>query len=231
MFAVLITSFLLLAVISFAIYRRQHVSPGESANRILSPPPSLFADSIEQEQARLEAAQLEKERAEQRGQLLSRAVAGDKAALREAHQSGDAKLYEEVLCALVRRAENEKQVFALASYVAREGSLPVNLKLAEAFAESWRHAPDRRMTAEMLHVAALAGDAKFYQQAIETALLYWRERKLSDMTAEELQQLIESEFWLLPPDARNSGAGFLLKRKLAHVRRELAETKTVTSEE
>ena len=83
---------------------------------------------------------------------------------------------------------------------------------------------DRRTTAAMLHVAALAGDAKFYQQAIETALLYWREQKLSDMTAEELTQLIESEFWLIPPDARNSGAGFLLKQKLAHVRRELTAT-------
>jgi hypothetical protein len=225
MVVILITSFFLLAIISFAIYRRQHVSPGESANRILSPPPSLFADSIAAEQARLEAAQTEKELAERRQQLLARAFAGDKAALPEAHESGDANLYEEVLCALVQRAENEKQVFALASYVARNDSLPVNLKLAEAFNEHWKDAPDRRTTAEMLHVAALAGDAGFYQQAIETALLYWRERKLSDMTAEELQQLVESEFWLIPPDARNSGAGFLLKRKLAHVRRELAAVK------
>ncbi len=224
MIAFLITSFFLLAAISFAIYRWQHVSPGESANRALPPPPdfkSLFADSVAEEQARLITAQSEKELAEKRRQLLSRADAGDKAALPEAHESGDVDLYDEVLNALVRRAENEKQVFALASYIARSDGLPVNLKLAEAFTENWKHAPDRRTTAEMLHVAALAGDAKFYQQAIETALLYWREQKLPDMAAEELAQLIESEFWLIPPDARNSGAGFLLKQKLAHVRREL----------
>ena len=224
MFAVLITSFLLLAAISFAIYRRQHVSPGESANRALPPPPSLFADSIAAEQARLDAAQSEKELAEKRLQLLSRADAGHRDALPEAHACGDKGLYDEVLNTLVSRAENERQVFALASYIARSDGLPVNLKLAGAFTENWKHAPDRCKTAEMLHVAALAGDAKFYQQAIETALLYWREQKLTDMTAEELSQLVESEFWLIPPDARNSGAGFLLKQKLAHVRRELMAT-------
>lgn len=224
MIAFLITSFLLLVAISFAIYRRQHVSPGEGANRALPPThgfKSLFADSVTEEQARLEAAQSEKELAEKRRQLLSRADAGDKATLLEACESGDVDLYDEVLNTLVRRAENEKQVFALASYIARGDGLHVNLKLAEAFTENWKHAPDRRTMAEMLHVAALAGDAEFYQQAIETALLYWREQKLPGMSAEELTQLIESEFWLIPSTARNSGAGFLLKQKLAHVRREL----------
>lgn len=179
----------------------------------------------------MDAAQSEKELAEKRRQLLARADAGDRDALPEAHAGGDKELYDEVLNALVRRAENEKQVFALASYIARSDGLPVNLQLAEAFTENWKHAPGRRTTAEMLHVAALAGDAKFYQQAIETALLYWRERRLSEMTAEELTRLIESEFWLIPSNARNSGAGFLLKQKLAHVRRELAATKTVTGDE
>ncbi|MBV9209277.1 MAG: hypothetical protein JOZ52_01540, partial [Acidobacteria bacterium] len=117
MVAILITSFLLLAAISFAIYRWQQVSPRENENRILPPPPpSLFADSVEQEQARLMAAQAEEELAGRRQELLSRAAAGDKKALPEAHQSGDANLYDEVLDALVRRAENERQVFALASY-------------------------------------------------------------------------------------------------------------------
>jgi hypothetical protein len=225
MVAVLITSFLLLAIISFAIYRWQQISSGEGANRALPPAPpdfkGLFAAAAEEEQALFIAAQAEKELAERRRELLSRAEAGDKAALLEAHASGDAKLYDEALSALVRRAANEKQVFALASFVAREGSLPVNLHLAEAFTENWKGAPDRSTTAEMLHVAALAGDAEFYQRAIETLLLYWREQRLSDMSAAELRQLIESEFWLLPSHARNSGAGFLLKREIARARRQL----------
>lgn len=227
MVAVLITSFLLLAIISFAIYRWQQVSSGAGANRALPPAPpdfkGLFAAAAEEEQARLEAAQAAQELAEQRRELLSRAAAGDKTALLEAHGSGDAKLYHEALRALVRRAANEKQVFALASYVARHESLPVNLPLAEAFAENWKQSPDRRTTAEMLHVAALAGDAEFYQRTIETLLLYWREQRLPDISAAELGQLIESEYWLLPSHARNSGAGFLLKREIASARRKLKQ--------
>ncbi|MBV9958039.1 MAG: hypothetical protein JO360_06430 [Acidobacteria bacterium] len=227
MVAVLITSFLLLAIISFAIYRWQQVSSGEGANRALPPAPpdfkGLFAAAAEEEQSRLEAAQAAEELAERKRALLSRAEAGDRHALLEAHESGDAALYEEALNALVRQAANGKQVFALASYIARQEGLTVNLSLAEAFAENWKNAPDRRTTAELLHVAALAGDATVYQRAIETLLLYWREQRLPDMSAAELTQLIESEYWLLPSHARSSGAGFLLKREIASARRQLQQ--------
>ena len=52
------------------------------------------------------------------------------------------------------------------------------------------------------------------------ALLFWRNSAFR-MTAEELQSLIDAEYWLLASDARSSGAGFMLKRKLAEARREL----------
>jgi hypothetical protein len=83
----------------------------------------------------------------------------------------------------------------------------------------------------MLHVAALSGDANLYQTAIETAYQFWRERRLTEISADELRQLMESEFWILAPIVRNSGAGFVLKRKLAQLRRQLvAASKTVTSD-
>lgn len=235
MVTVLITSFLLLLAVSFAIYRWQRVASKDYADRALPAPPApdfkgLFNDAGKDEDTRLLAAQAERELALKRQELVARAGAGDKEALQEAHESGDRKLYEEVLNALVERAENEKQLFALASYVARHDGLPVNSSLAAAFASNWKLAPDRRSTAEMLHLAALAGDAGFYRQVIETALQYWQERQLPDMNAGELLQLIESEFWLIPTNERNSGAGFLLKRELAKVRRTLAAT-TKTSDE
>lgn len=231
MVTVLIASFILLAAISFALYRSRHGAlSDDDANpaQLLPPSPadyrSLFADPAAEAEAR--AAQEEKERKERRREILLRAAEGDKQALVEAHKSGDGLLYEEVLHQFIERAgENKKQLFALASFIARHAGLPVNRELASAFLESWKHAPARGNTPEMLHLAALAGDAALYQQAIETALLYWHEQKLSDISAEELAQLIESEFWLIPSDARNSGAGFLLKRRLATVRRELAAAK------
>ncbi len=227
MVTVLIASFILLAAISFALYRSRHNALPDDEAPALPPPPtdfkSLFEDPAAEAEAR--AAQVEKELAEKRAKLLARAAEGEKQTLNEAHAIGDNKLYEQVLHTLVERAgANEKQLFALASYIARADSLPVNTKLAAAFLESWKLSPGRHATAQMLHLCALAGDAALYQKAIETVLRYWQEQKLSDMTAEELARLIESEFWLIPSTARNSGAGFLLKRKLATVRRELAAT-------
>ena len=58
----------------------------------------------------------------------------------------------------------------------------------------------------MLHVAALADDANIYQAAIETAYQFWRDQKLTGILADELRQLMESEFWILSPAVRNSGA-------------------------
>jgi hypothetical protein len=225
MVTVLITSFLLLAVVSFAIYRWQRIASNDNGSQSLPPAPDfegLFADSIEEEQLRLNAEQSETELKEKRKELFGRAKDGDKSSLLEAHAYGDKKFYDEVLDALVQFAPNEKQVFALASYVSRSGKLRVNKSLANAFTESWKCSPNRQTTAQMLHVAAMTGDASVYHKAVELVQLIRIEGKLPDIAPEELTQLIESEYWLLPSDARNSGAGFLLKRELAKVRRELA---------
>jgi hypothetical protein len=228
MVTVLVTSFLLLVVISFAIYRWQRVASGETVNRTLPPPPDfqgLFADSLTAEQARLNAAQLDNDLKEKRRELLVRAESGDKEVLPEAHNTGDKKLYEEILNALVLRAENDKQVLALASYIKRSAvRLKINTTLAEAFTKVWTKAPERNTTAGMLHVVALAGEPTLYQQTVEQVLQHWRDKLLSNMTAEEVVTLIESEFWLIPSSARNSGTGFLLKRELAKIRRELLRT-------
>ena len=46
--------------------------------------------------------------------------------------------------------------------------------------------------------------------------------RVRNMSAEELRSLFEGEYWLLSSEAKRSGAGFLLKQRLAHVRRELS---------
>jgi hypothetical protein len=95
--------------------------------------------------------------------------------------------------------------------------------MAQSFIEMWQSAPSRKLTADMLHIAALSDDAEIYEEAIEMALLFWRNNAFR-MTAEELRTLIESEYWVLTTEARSSGAGFMLKRKLAEARRELGAT-------
>jgi hypothetical protein len=219
----LITSFLLLAGITYAAYLWQRPSSKEGAEALLPPPGAagLFSEDPG-EPAPRELSDGRNPGEDERRALLARAEAGDKEALDEARATEDAALYDEVLNILTERADSDKSLLALASYVARsDARLSVNRRLAERFIESYRRAPDRQTTMKMLHVAAGANDAGLYQTAVETAYQFWRDRRLTGTSADELRQLIEGEFWLLSPEARTSGAGFLLKRTLARLRKQL----------
>jgi hypothetical protein len=224
MVTLLITSFLILAGITYVVYLWQRPSPREGAEYTLPPPRAvgLFDDDTVNELSPRELTSGEDVTQQQREALLIRARAGDKESLPEAHAFHDHHLYDEVLNALVEAADSDKGLLALASYITRsDASLRVNSRLADRFLESWKKAPDRNSTAKMLHVAALSGDAGVYQTAIETSYQLWRDRQLPGINADELRQLFESEFWILAPEVRNSGAGFVLKRKLAQLRRQL----------
>jgi hypothetical protein len=234
MVTVLVTSFLLLAAISYAIYCWQRTSSNVNAERALPPPPrarSLFSDesSAAELDARLRADEALKQAHVERASLLERAAGEDKTALLDAHASGDATLYEEVLDALVVRANGYKKVLALASYISRH-ELRVNAPLADKFLEAWKASTvDRRSLAVMLHLAAMADDAHVYQRAVEAAFQLWREGALADVSAEELRALFDGEFWMLSGNVRSSGAGFILKRKLAALRRELSSGSSQSS--
>src|SRR5215213_1520289 len=107
MVTVLVTSFFLLTVISYAIYRWQRSSSNENAeHQALSPPPrvrSLFSDERAEAAlaTSLKEAEAEKHFSELRARLLEAAARGDKAALAEALASGNSALYDQVLRSLV----------------------------------------------------------------------------------------------------------------------------------
>ena len=94
------------------------------------------------------------------------------------------------------------------------------LNAIRAFQES----PNRSSTAKLLHVTALADDAKNFGRAIELVLMSWRDGSLADMSAKDLQALFNSEYWVLSSSTRTSGAGFVLKRTLSSANRELEST-------
>lgn len=94
------------------------------------------------------------------------------------------------------------------------------VKAIKAFQES----PNRNTTTNLLHVAALADDAKNFGRAVELVMLSWRDGSLSDVSARELQSLFNSEYWVLSSRTRTSGAGFVLKRTLSSANRELEST-------
>jgi hypothetical protein len=155
-------------------------------------------------------------------ELISRANNGDLHALVEAR---DSEVYSEVLTAAVSNANSDARLLKLASHVS-QNNLAVNCDLAQAMIDAWRNSPDRQTTAKAIHFAALANNAALFNEVVELALRLFRERKLGDTSAMELQALLNGEYWLLSSGERNSGTGFVLKRTLSSARRELEGTTT-----
>jgi hypothetical protein len=89
------------------------------------------------------------------------------------------------------------------------------------FMQRWRESPDKKSTATMLHLAASTDDADTYREAVELALNSWRRGSIPNLSAVELQTVLNSEYWLLSSRTRSSGAGFVLKRTLSQAKREL----------
>ena len=214
---VLVLAILLLSGIGLYFWQK---TATDTSERILPPSPDfhgLFGPSKTEmkTQAEIERAAL------QASSLLDRAHAGDKSALIDAKQTGDADLYDRILNGLVERADSDAALLSLMSFVA-QNDLRVSVPLARAAVRSWQELPTREGTAKALHCAALSDDANLYGETVELALELWRGGKLANVSRDELRALFDGEFWILSARTRSSGAGFVLKRTLDSARRELA---------
>lgn len=224
MSAILIISVFLIFVASLALLRMKRQRSDDGLEQ-LPPgfsPPRLFADagpaSVDADAQPEAKARRELEKA-----LLARAERFDLGALADAHAAGDAALYRATLDALVERsAESPEDLRALAAFLARSKELRASPALAERLLEVWKQNPTRAAAAELLRVAALSDDAETFGLAVSTVLRAWEDGRLTGAGAEELRSLFEGEYWLLSSDAKRSGAGFLLKQRLADARRRLS---------
>jgi hypothetical protein len=227
----LFTSIIILGLLSVAIYfwqkpNHKRLEGSEREPNALPPSDSrgLFAVPAADDHDDVVARQLEPQpeisATTRLSDLVARAHDDDKSALLDANTHGDKAIYEEVLTSFVEQANDAPKLLSLVSFVVGH-KLPVITQLANAVTESWKTAPDRPSTARMLHIAALSDDVPTYQMAVETALRYWLSGRLSDISPVELGSLFDGEFWVLSSAARNTGAGFILKRTLASARREL----------
>ena len=217
MVTLLITSVFVFGLIAIAIYFWQKAANTSQPIELPLPPQpaGLFSD--------FKPAELPSPTEDPKKTLIESAAKGDKNALEQAHALNDKTLYEDVLNLLVTQIDSEPKLLSLVSHVTRN-ELPVTQALAQKSIDYWKDSPDKYSTAKMLHLAALSDDADTYRLAVELALNSWRNGKLPDLSAVELQALINGEFWVLSSNTRSSGAGFVLKRTLATAKRELEPT-------
>ena len=184
-------------------------------------PRGLFDDP--ERDAAFARDEAERARAAQHAALLARAAAGELNVLAEADAQGGDELYQQALNELMQRARvDDEALQALVNHITQTGHWRANAALAAAVLARWQRAPEKHALGELLHIAALSDEAAVYQQTVEAALAVWCAGRLGWATPHNLHALIESEYWILAPAARQSGAGFVLKRRLVAVRRELA---------
>ena len=214
MVTLLITSVIILGLAAIGIYfwAKPNINGQSNELPLTAPPRALFS----------EQPTPEPESSENGHEIdwFNRLKDGDLSVLVEMKSLEN---YPEALDEAVANVTSDAQLTKLASLIATN-DLKVNRALAEAMMRSWNDNPNRQTTAKMLHFAALSDDAAVFQTAVENALSVWRERKLTDVSATELQALFNGEYWLLSARVRSSGQGFVLKRTLSSARRELEGT-------
>jgi len=217
MVTLLITSVFVFGLIAIAIFFWQKAANTSQPIELPLPPPpaGLFSD--------FKPAELPSPTEDPKKAVIESATKGDRTALAQAHALNDSALYEEVLNLFIAQIDSEPKLLSLVSHVTRN-ELPVSKALAQRSIDYWKDSPDKTSTAKMLHLAALSDDAETFRQAVELALSSWRNGKLPEVSAVELQSLINGEFWVLSSNTRSSGAGFVLKRTLATAKRELEPT-------
>ena len=82
------------------------------------------------------------------------------------------------------------------------------------FQAVWLTEPSKRNTVELLRLASESESAKTFSEMVESVLKIWDDKKLVDLTANDLANLIESHLRILPPQERTSGKLFWLKQEI-----------------
>jgi hypothetical protein len=221
--AVIIISIFLLVVTSFAVFRSKRSQSNEVTGEL---PPAhlrgLFSgegDGRASDGRSADAGAAAKASEEHANSLRARAAAGDLEVLPDADATRDEALYAEILNTLADAGEAPEQLYRLSDFITRSEGLRTSRLLAGRILEDWKQSPARSSVPRMLRVVALSDDAAAYRNAIQTVFQFWREGRLHGSSSEELCALFESEYWMLSPDARRSGEGFVLKEELSEMRR------------
>jgi hypothetical protein len=222
---ILFISILLLAAVAFALHRRKRRTPPKEPDFLpdLRNFDGLFAEQRAEEMKLLAHAEEERRVQEERRRSLQRAAEGDKAALDESRAHGDAVFYREILQTIVAQAEGDGEALrSIAEYIVDSRALRSSGEFAAMMIERWGKTPDQSSLVCMLHLAALSDDAEVFKRAVEVSSKLFREGLLPRVSAEDFLATVESAYWLIEAEVRSSGSGFLLKRLIADVRRELA---------
>lgn len=220
-FFVLLSAVAAAAVISIFRKSEKSLPPLSETTREFQPIQyqSIFAPSEEELRA-FEAEDKARHDETLRREILAKAESEDFNALIEAKDFGD-EFYSQVLKELTFRSDSPK--FAALGAFIEENKLQTNAEFINRFRQALETSAGKKDVIRLLHFAALSQSAELFFDSIENVVKLCREDRLEGFTQTDLIRLAESQFWLLPAAEKTSGAGFLLKQKLAKLREEVLE--------
>jgi hypothetical protein len=222
---IILISILSLAVLILALIKlnRRRLPISESNPAKIPQFEGLFAEQREAEARLLEKIEADQRRAEERERMIQRASEGDRQVLDEAHQQADVVFYNEVLNRLVERSsEDDKELSAIAEYLVESRFLRSTAGFNQKIRERWGDSLNSQSLYRLLYLSALSNDAGDFVKALETALNQWRRGRLQAVSGEEFLAMVESCYWLIASEIRASGSGFVIKRAIVELHRELA---------
>ena len=91
--------------------------------------------------------------------------------------------------------------------------------------QNWAKSPNRTSTVEVLYEASRSASGDIFWDTCESVLTAWRAGRIDDLSSNDLAQLLESHFWLLPENERTPGVSFRLKEEIAGLRSRFEESK------
>lgn len=210
------------ASITFLLNRRKALQP-PPPQETFNPPPtyrSLFAPDEEELkvwQREQEEKEFSNRQSELRENLLRRAENSDYNSLLEAKVFGNSPLYNEVFQILLRNDSD-----ALIEFVTRN-NLTADSDLVELSGANLSKNPTLDNLHKYVHLATLTNSAEIFLQVLETTNELYKQKRLNEISGEKLIEVLESHYWSLTGAVRVSGAGYLLKEKMANIRREILE--------
>lgn len=97
------------------------------------------------------------------------------------------------------------------------------LAALETLRKTWTAAPERKNTIELLYLASQSESGRRFAEISGEIINLWKNGQIADLSADDLSQLLESHFWLLPAQERTSGVKFSLQQEIASLRRRTHE--------
>lgn len=227
MVAVLTVSilFALVAVAAVIFAQRQRLfswSLKETQNNVpLLRPVTLFAAPDAARLAEIEREERHQKLMAEREKFFAWASLVEFDHLPNAPLIGDQPHFQDAFHILTDRAQSNDDICALVAFVLKHQNSNVNHSLINKYLKIWNGSPDFRKTANLFQLVVQAKDADLFLSFLVETEQAAKNGVLTDLNLSELYELAESHYWLLPDTARISGAGFMLKQKLADVRREI----------